>query len=175
MEVEEVIKKAKQGDKEALVRLVMLQKEAYYKLAYVYMKNKEDALDAIQDMIIIVYENIYRLRNEEAFYSWSKTILVNRCKVLLKAKSKINSLGSAEEGAYDAAISQQEDRLLLEQYLSQLNKKHQEVIRLRYFLDLDYKTIADLLKIPLGTVKSRIAIGLNKLKECLGGEEHARD
>ena len=180
METKRLVKAAKQGDKAAMVKLIMLQKEEYYKLAYVYMKNKEDALDAMEDMIISIYDNIYGLRDESAFYSWSKTILVNRCKGLLKAKNKIRVLAHkeehahTEEQAYEGDIQQKEDRLLLEQYLSQLNQKHQEVIRLRYFLDLDYKTIADLLKIPLGTVKSRISTGLNKLKECLGGEEHAR-
>ncbi|NLY66156.1 MAG: RNA polymerase subunit sigma-24, partial [Tissierellia bacterium] len=42
------IKKAKKGDKEALIRLIMNKKNEYYKLAYVYMKNREDALDALQ-------------------------------------------------------------------------------------------------------------------------------
>ncbi len=173
VETEKLVKEAKQGDKEALVKLIMLQKEVYYKLAYIYMKNKEDTLDAMQDMIIILYENIYGLKDEKAFYSWSKTILVNRCKAILKAKSKIRLLGTMQEIPCEAAILQQEDLLLLEKYLSQLNEKHQEVIRLRYFLDLEYKTISELLNIPLGTVRSRISIGLNKLRECLGGEAHA--
>jgi RNA polymerase sigma-70 factor (ECF subfamily) len=55
--------------------------------------------------------------------------------------------------------------------MSKLNQRHQEVIKLRYFLDLDYNTIAAMLKIPVGTVKSRISIGLQKLKESFGGEE----
>ena len=44
----------------------------------------------------------------------------------------------------------------------------------KYFLDLDYQTISDILKIPLGTVKSRISIGLKNLKESLGGDEIER-
>ena len=89
MDEKQLLKAARAGDKEALIKLIMLQKEAYYKLAYVYMKNKEDALDAMQDMIVSVYENIYQLRDEKAFYSWSKTILVNCCKGILKARNRI--------------------------------------------------------------------------------------
>ena len=178
VETEQLVKAAKKGDKEALVKLIMLQKEDYYKLAYIYMKNKEDALDAMEDMITAIYEYIYKLKDEEAFYSWSKTILVNRCKKLLKAKNKVKFLDDYKEKATmikepHEAIQQQEDKLLLEQYLSKLSLKHQEVIRLRYFLDLDYQTIADVLKVPLGTVRSRISIGLNQLKKHMGGEAHA--
>ena len=74
-----LIKRAKNGDKEALLELVMSQQTEYYKLAYVYMKDKDQALDALQDMIVILYENISKLKKEESFYSWSKTILVNLC------------------------------------------------------------------------------------------------
>lgn len=175
MEEKQLLKAAREGDKEALIKLMMLQKEAYYKLAYVYMKNKEDALDAMQDMIVSVYENIYKLRDEKAFYSWSKTILVNCCKGILKARNRIEPLEDMKDEGCEKGILQQEDRLVLEQYLLRLSEKHQEVIRLRYFLDMDYEAIAGLLKIPLGTVKSRIFTGLNQLKKGLGGEGYARD
>lgn len=63
----------------------------------------------------------------------------------------------------------------MEKHLSQLDNKYQEVLKLRYFLDFDYKSIADIMKIPVGTVKSRISTGLKKLKESLGGEDIAED
>lgn len=170
MEIISLVKRAKQGDKEALVQLIMEQKSEFYKLAYVYLKNREDALDAMEDMIVILYENINRLKKEEAFYSWSKTILVNCCKNLLRKRKKIVAFEDIKEEAYDGLV-QKEDSIVLESHLSRLNDKHQEVIRLRYFLDLDYQTIADVIKVPLGTVKSRISVGLKKLKESLGGED----
>ena len=54
---------------------------------------------------------------------------------------------------------------MLEQHLSRLSEKQQEAIKLRYYLDLDYQSIADILKIPVGTVKSRISIGLKILEK----------
>lgn len=89
MDMETLVKKAKHGDKDALVRLIMDKQSDYYKLAFVYMGNKEDSLDAMADMIIILYEKIHQLKKPEAFYSWSKTILVNRCKKFLKDKNKL--------------------------------------------------------------------------------------
>lgn len=63
-----------------------------------------------------------------------------------------------------------EERISLEKYLLKLSEKHQEVIRLRYFLDMDYEGISEMLKIPIGTVKSRLNNGMKNLKDLLGGE-----
>ncbi|MDF2519616.1 MAG: polymerase subunit sigma-24 [Clostridia bacterium] len=171
METEVLVRKAKQGDKEALVQLIMAQKQDYYKLAYVYMKNPEDAMDVMEDMIVLLYENIGRLKNESSFYSWSKTILVNCCKNSLKKRSRVVLLDTLREEAGDDPVGRKDEELLLEKHLERLNIKHQEAIRLRYFMDMDYQSIAELLKVPVGTVKSRISIGLSKLKAVLGGEE----
>lgn len=148
----------------------MAQQSEYYKLAYVYMKNKEDALDAMQDMIVILYENISKLKKEEAFYSWSKTILVNSCKNKLSKSKKLVSIDEIKEQSIDEVYDNPEDKIVLNKYLSKLSDKHQEVIKLKYYLDLDYETISQILKIPLGTVKSRLNSGMKILKESLGGE-----
>ncbi len=97
MEVVTLVKQAQKGDKEALIQLVMAEKVAYYKLAYILVKDREEALDSLQDMIVILYENIGKLKDETAFYSWSKTILVNRCKKRLKDKKKVISLEAIKE------------------------------------------------------------------------------
>ncbi len=171
METEALVKKAKKGNKEALVQLIMTQKQDYYKLAYVYMRNPEDAMDAMEDMIVILYENIGRLKNENSFYSWSKTILVNCCKNSLKKKNKVIFLDMIHEEYQDNPMEQKDEQLRLDKHLQELNIKQREVIKLRYFMDMDYQSIAELLKIPIGTVKSRISIGLKKLKVVMGGEE----
>lgn len=165
-----LIKQAKAGDKESLLRLVMNQERDYYKLAYVYMKNPEDSMDLMQDMIVILYENISKLKKDSSFYSWSKTILVNLCKKRLKEDKKLVSLDSIEEQYIDNIYDSSEDSLVLEKHLSRLNENHREIIKLRYYLDLDYKSISEILNIPLGTVKSRLSIAMKKLKETIGGE-----
>lgn len=171
MDTEILVKNAKQGDKDALVQLIMEEKQAYYRLAYVYMKNPEDAMDAMEDMIVILYENIGGLKNERAFYSWSKTILVNCCKKNLKKKNKLVLIDQMQEKWQNQSVENKDEQLMLENHLRELNQKQQEAIKLRYFLDMDYQSIAELLKIPVGTVKSRISIGLKKLKVFLEGEE----
>jgi RNA polymerase sigma-70 factor (ECF subfamily) len=172
MEIKLWVKRAKKGDKEALVELIMAQKSDYYKLAYVYLKNKEDALDAMEDMIIGVYENIDTLKNEAVFYSWSKTILVNCCKKVLRERSRVVSIDTVKEQSYEDNLEERNNKIVLDEYLSELQESHQEIIRLRYLLDLDYQSIANLLKIPLGTVKSRLYYGVGVLQKKFGGERH---
>jgi len=166
-----LVRKARAGDKEALLALIMLQKEDYYRLAYTYMGNDEDAMDAMEDMIVIIYEKIDRIRKPEAFYSWSKTILVNCCRKLLRKKKNLLPLEAAGEESHEV-FPELDQQMAMESQLSLLHEKHREVLKLRYYLDLDYQQIADTLKIPLGTVKSRISTGLMKLAEGLGGEAH---
>ena len=170
MELLEYVDKAKRGDKEALVQLIMTKRDEYYKLAYIYLANREDALDALEDMIVIVYEKLGGLRQNESFYNWSKAILVNCCKRIIKSKRKVVHLAILPEVADEGQMQNKQHRLEVEEYLQKLNPKHQEVLRLRYLADLDYETIAQILKIPLGTVKSRISHGLRKLQALAGGE-----
>ena len=167
-----LIKKAKDGDKEALLQLIMVQKKDFYKLAYLYMKNENDALDAMQDMIAILYEKIHKLKKNELFYSWSKTILVNCCKHQLQKSKKIIYLDNLKEESYEEDFHKKDDQVVLEKHLSNLKEKYQEVIKLHYFLDLDNETIARIINIPVGTVKSRIFNGIKKLRESFGGENN---
>ncbi|WP_410771285.1 sigma-70 family RNA polymerase sigma factor [Fontibacillus sp. BL9] len=175
------IKQAKKGNKEALLQLILADKDAYYRLALTYMGNEHDAMDAMEEMIVLLYERIHQLRNEDAFYSWSKTVLVNVCKALLRKRQRLVLLEDLSEDAADGPdafrhshtsdpykISDQQ--MHLQELLQQLNEPQKEAIQLRYFHDLDYATIADAMEVPVGTVKSRIFQGLKKLRELYGGD-----
>ncbi len=175
------IKQAKKGNKEALLQLIMADKDAYYRLALTYMGNEHDAMDAMEEMIVLLYERIHQLRNEEAFGSWSKTILVNVCKALLRKRQRLVLVEDLSESAEDELDSISRSRtsdpyktsdqqMHLQELLQQLNEPQKEAIQLKYLHDLDYAAIAGLTEVPVGTVKSRIFQGLKKLRELYGGE-----
>lgn len=166
----EIVNKAKDGDKEALIQLVMARQHEYYRLAYVYLQHKEDSLDVLQDMIVILYQNIQKLKNPEAFYSWSKTILVNCCRKTLKKRKRVLYLSEIEEQDYNEDFTASESRQDILTNLEKLNRNQQEAIKLRYFMGMDYGSIAEITSTPLGTVKSRISTGLTRLRESLGGD-----
>jgi RNA polymerase sigma factor (sigma-70 family) len=165
-----LVESAKNGDKEALVNLIIARKSEFYKLAYVYTDNKEDAMDAMEDMIVILYQQIRKLKNNDAFYSWSKTILVNCCKEISRKKSKVVLIEEIIEIVQEEGYVTKERKMDILNYIKSLNEYQQEAIKLRYFTDLDYESIAKISNVAVGTVKSRISTGLKKLKECFGGE-----
>lgn len=171
MEAAALVSQARKGDKEALIQLVMDQKNEYYRLAYTYTGNREDSLDALQDMIVILFDNIRKLKDDSAFYSWSKTILVNRCRAMLRKSGRIVSLDDRTEENYQENYAAREARQDIQVYLSRLNNSQQEAIKLKYIMDMDYETIARVTGTPIGTVKSRVFNGLARLRELLGGEE----
>src|SRR5690606_15443825 len=89
MKVAGMVKQAQGGDKEALLQLILAEKDGYYRLALSYMGEEHDAADALEEMIVILYEKIGQLKKADAFYSWSRTILVNHCKAMLKKRNKL--------------------------------------------------------------------------------------
>jgi len=193
------VRKAKEGDKEALLALVLDARDDYYRLALAYLGNPHDALDAMEEMIVTLYEQIGGLRDPAAFYSWSKTILVNRCKRMLRRRIRTvpwpeaagggraapgppapPAAAAAASGASDAAakdagdaFADAERRIDLAASLQCLNEAQREAIRLKYFHDLDLSTIAKITNVPVGTVKSRIFHGLRRLRSVLGGDADA--
>jgi RNA polymerase sigma factor (sigma-70 family) len=175
MDVVNMVKKAKKGDKEALLQLILSEKNAYYRLAYSYMRNEEDAMDVLEEMIVKLYERIGQLKKEESFYTWSKTILVNQCKRSLKRNNTVIPLGDQLEvskGQIDSSAksdySQVEEQMDLQALLTHLNADQSEAIQLKYFHDLDYGSIAAMTHVSTGTVKSRIYQGLQKLRALYG-------
>ena len=65
-----LIRKAKKGDKDAFCRLMDEQVQCMYKVAFSYLKNDEDAADAIQDTILSCYENLKSLKQNKYFKTW---------------------------------------------------------------------------------------------------------
>ncbi|GEN45608.1 sigma-70 family RNA polymerase sigma factor [Alkalibacillus haloalkaliphilus] len=172
MDLKILVKQAKQQNQDALIELIMAQKDDYYRLAYVYVKNESDVLDAMQDMIVTCFEKIDQLKDPNKFYSWSKTILVNECKNILRKKKKVVPMEKLKQEPKADRTSRHDDLLAIEQEIHHLNEKQQEAIKLRYVLDLDIKTIAALTETSEGTVKSRLSNGIKKLREKLGGVGH---
>ncbi|WP_368505006.1 RNA polymerase sigma factor [Alkalihalophilus sp. As8PL] len=176
MNVKRLVGKAKKGNKEALLQLIIAQKDDYYRLALTYLGNAHDAMDAMEDMIVKLYEKIDQLQKEDAFYSWSKTILVNHCKALLKKKKKLVLIddwkmneNEGEPSTIDDPYEQTIHQLELQELLLYLNAHQREAIQLKYFHDFDYETIARITGVPIGTVKSRVSQGLKKMRDHIGG------
>lgn len=163
-----LLKKAQKGHQKSFLQLIEVEKVKLYKMAYVYMKNENDALDVVQETIARAYSNIKTVKEEQYFRTWLMRILINTAVEMLRRNSKVilleNELGETQ--VTDLLI---EDKLDLLTAIEQLEEKYKTVIMLRFYQDLAVKEIADFLNCPEGTVKTNIHRGIQKLKKYYEG------
>lgn len=165
------LEKAINGDKEAFSRVIIQNKESMYKTAIVILKNEDDAYDALQDALIKMYRNIQNLQNIETFKFWSRRIIVNCCYDIIKKNKKVIDITTKLTANYEET---REDIYDCEDSLVKTLEKIEPDLRLTatlyYYNDLSTKEIAEILQIPIGTVKSRLARAREKLYEILKEE-----
>ena len=165
-----LLAKAKKGNDQAFLKLLQDEKVKLYKMAYIYMKNENDALDVMQETMAKAYVNIHTVKEERYFATWLMKILINTALEMLRKNQKIVLMQEqlperGQESSYD-------EKLDLLQAIEQLDEKYKTVILLKYYRDLSTKDIADLLECPEGTVKTNVHRGIQQLKKYFtrGGE-----
>ena len=84
--MEELIQKAKNGDKEAFTTIMLSLEKDLYKIAKTRLKNDDDIYDAIQETIIEAFKSIKKLKNTEAFKTWIIRILINKTNDIFRRK-----------------------------------------------------------------------------------------
>lgn len=139
-----------------------------YKTAIIILRNEDDAYDALQNALIKMYKNISNLENKEAFNTWSRRIIINCCYDLINKNKKVIDITSRLTENYEETtedIYDCEDTLV--QILEQIKPELRLTVTLYYYNDLSIKEIAQVLQIPEGTVKSRLAVAREKLYEIL--------
>ncbi len=146
-------------------------RNSYYRLAWSFMHNEADAMDAVSQMTVIIIEKCYTLRESNAFPVWSKKVLINICRSKLKQKNHHElPLDPLPEQANGESSAGSEDKLLIRAAIANLSEQYKEIIILRYYLCYEYREIAEILNIPEGTVKSRLHRAIDRLKQEVKGE-----
>lgn len=138
-----------------------------YRFALCLMKNKQDAEDAVGEAVLKAYENIRKLKDENAFKSWIFTITANTCKNRLKeaAKRKSESIEEvfintpSEEIDYGMSVD-------VRRAFTVLNEEEQTIIGLSVFGGYNSKEIGQMLGLKDNTVRSKKVRALEKM-ECV--------
>jgi len=156
-------------EQSALIETLFTKKQAYYRLAFSMLGNEADALDAVSLMTLRIVEKINTLRDDEAFFAWSRRILINVCHGYWRQNKNHLPLQEATLSEADDSLPGAET-LNIRRLVNLLPEKHREVVYLRYFLDYEYKDIAAVLEIPEGTVKSRLNRAIESLRRQMGEE-----
>lgn len=143
-------------------------KEQLYRIAYSYLGDKEEALDAIQETAYKGYKNLHKLKKREYMKTWTIRILINYC---INRKKKMSKTVELYKEFKDGKINFQED-LEVHDLVDRLRPKYREIIILKYFEGLTISEISNILDTPEGTVKTRLSRGLNSLREGInsGGD-----
>lgn len=165
-----LVKRAKKGDSDAFQILIHEEKEKMYRMAYMYMRNEDDALEVFQESLYKALNSINTLKNDDYFSTWLMKILINTAITTLKKKQKLVSMNSE---IFDQIENKErygtEEQIDLLQAMDDIEEKYKTVLLLRFYQDYTIKQIAAFLDCPEGTVKTNIRRGLELLRTKLKG------
>jgi RNA polymerase sigma-70 factor, ECF subfamily len=156
---------------QALIQLITENKENFYRLAFSYVKNKEDALDVVQDSIQKAFLTMDNLKEQEKLKSWFYRIVVNKSLDFLRKHRRVNVMDDETLEFFCNGNHDVYQDIDLERCLDALPEKFRTVIVLRYFEDLKIEEMAEILKENQNTIKTRIYRALSVLRIQMNIEE----
>ena len=173
------------GDTEAYAILVERHQKRMLNIAFRMVGNYDEACDVTQDAFVAAYKSIGKFKAEAKFSTWLYRIVINHSKNRLK---KLRGLGASEdiffgdsgdgktncsgnqmvEGNHPGVLMEKRERdEQVQKCITSLDEDYREVLVLRDIEGFSYDEIRGMLKIPDGTVKSRLSRARNALKDCL--------
>jgi len=159
------------GNTEVLSRLVKRHHKRFCEKAYWITKDKEMAKDVAQESWIIIINKLHTLEHPDSFRSWALRIIYTKAIDAVKHRNKESKrVASAGTVAPDTQSSTDESNLIQQALLKaiqKLPKEKQDIIRLFYRDEYSITEISAFLKIPVGTVKSRLFKAREKLKSII--------
>jgi len=178
----QIIERTLGGEPDAFNVLVRRWERQIYGLTLRMLGRDDEAKDATQETFLSAYRNLSKFRGEAKFSSWIYRIALNICNTKLRGRSKsIISLDEQrEETGFELAadtedlgnqIQQEQITRHVRRALQGLPAEMRQVIIMKEYEGLKFSEIADILGIPLSTVKTRMYTGLSELRKRL---EHLR-
>ena len=141
----------------------------FYRLAYSYLHDREEALDAVQTAVCKALEKQDSLRDAAAMRTWFYSILVNVCTDVLRQRKLVTLVPpeALDAGSYEDPLP--EDGSLAKR-VDALPPEVATIVKLRFYEDLSLKEISQIVDCQLSTVKTRLYTGLKKLRIAVEGE-----
>lgn len=178
---EELIERFQNGDVYAFEQIVQRYKDQLLNFAYRFLGDIEDSEDIVQETFLRIFRKKNAYKNIAKFSTWIYTITGNLAKTELRRrkKRKLFSLSGLKYEDKDYEIpdtskrdpEEQADSVVKEEIIQEainsLSPKFKEVVILRDIQELSYEEISSIIKVPLGTVKSRVNRARLKLQEIL--------
>ena len=142
----------------------------FYRLAYSYLNNREEALDAVQTAVCKALEKQDGLKNADAMRTWFYRILVNVCTDQLRRRKRVVLVPqeALDTGSYEDPLPADGT---LAQRVEGLPPEVATIVKLRFYEELSLKEISTVVNCPLSTVKTRLYTGLKKLRVAMEGAQ----
>ncbi len=178
----ELVRKAKSGDGRAYDILMEQYHDAVFNIVYRMVRNKQEAEDLTQETFIKAYNSINSFNEEYAFSTWLFKIATNHCiDFFRKRKLKTYSMDepvqykedeikheyASDDPTMEHRMIDSEKSRLIREAINKLPEKYRMAIILRHHEEKSYDEIAQILNLPLGTVKARIFRAREMLKKHL--------
>ncbi|MBL8150037.1 MAG: RNA polymerase sigma factor [Blastocatellia bacterium] len=175
----EIIERTLNGEPEAFNLLIRRWERQIYNLAFRMLGKEEDAHDICQETFFSAYRHLSKFRGDAKFSSWIYRIALNCCHTHLRSRSGTNlSLEQQYEDlgyeptttveSINETMQRGQVAGLVKKALMGLPPDMREVIIMKEYQDMKFHEIADVLGIPISTVKTRLYTGLNQMKQRLG-------
>lgn len=170
----ELVLRAQHGDPRAFEQLVDPYREIAFRVAYLITRNRDDAEDAAQDALVKAWRSLRRFRAGAPLRPWLLRIVANEARNRRRGAGRRERLalrvaaassGEAAPSPEEAAVATAERQRLLEA-LERLPDASRLVLECRYLLELSEQEVAAALGVRKGTVKSRTARALDRLREA---------
>lgn len=183
-----LVERCRQGDSEAMERLILKYQDRIYNVILRMCKNTHDAAELTQETFVKIIKKINEFQGRSSFYTWAFRIAVNLTLNYCQRSAALESKSlDAEETQRNRQSKRQLKELLIDescpdpavlvqnkelcniviQSLMKLDDAHRAVIVLRDIEGMNYARIAEVLDIELGTVKSRLSRARNNLKKII--------
>ncbi len=180
------VSSCKKGDLAAFEQLVRKYEKKMFNIAFRVTGNYEDAGEIVQDAFVSAYRGMATFRGAARFSTWLTSITLNLAKNRLKRVREIRKhepfslddplptvdgglkqdLPSTDPPVHEL-LEKRDDQLKVQHCLNTLEPDFKEVLVLRDLQDFSYEEISDILKVPIGTVKSRLFRAREAVKDCL--------
>lgn len=177
MTEEELVRRAQGGDEQAFMALVQRYQAAIFRLAVALLRHREDAEDATQDVFVHAFRRLKTLQDARAFPFWLRKLAVRICLRYRRRRAVeqefVEPLSGESEILFrtdidpEVELERAELRALVRRVVAELPEPFQIVILLYHMDGLSYDEIAQVLGIPIGTVRSRLARAREMLREKL--------
>ncbi|WP_304340102.1 RNA polymerase sigma factor [Metaclostridioides mangenotii] len=154
----------KSGNRIKAEEYIIENKNSFYRVAYSYTKNEDDALDVVQESIYKALYSVDNLQDINYIKTWFYKILIRTSIDNIRKNARYKNLVSTElpldqDGVYDKYTD-----IDLRKALEELPVEYKSILLLRFFEDLKIEEVAEILDENVNTVKTRLYTALKKLK-----------